>query len=539
MTRRLRRAPALVAAIVAVAVAIPAAPATVARAATTYPNGGLGNDISYPQCPNSFPQPQTFGIVGVNGGMAFTHNDPNDAFLNQNGAHGCFAAEWAWAQGAGIAPTVYMNVNYVDPSISARSAAFFQQHALSGPAGNCDPSQPPQNPCTAYNYGWNAAADAVAYAASQGAHPGTWWLDVETANSWADPAANPDAFTLNARVIQAALDYMASHKLSAGIYSINEMWAKIAGPSYRPGVPAWYAETYSRSNPRYGLAGAGDFCDPTHAFTGGVVVLVQWSDTVDHDVACGAPQGYWMVASDGGIFSFGYAPFYGSTGKIALNKPIVGMRATPDHGGYWMVASDGGIFTFGNASFRGSTGNLRLVAPVVGMAATADGAGYWLAASDGGVFSFGSARFHGSTGAKRLNRPIVGIAATPSGGGYWLVASDGGIFAFGDAAFFGSTGNLSLNQPIVGIAPTPDGGGYWLVASDGGIFAFGNAQFFGSAGNLHLVAPVVGIATTSDGQGYWMVASDGGIFSFGDAQFYGSMGGKRLNLPVVGIANSA
>ena len=70
--------------------------------------------------------------------------------------------------------------------------------------------------------------------------------------------------------------------------------------------------------------------------------------------------GYWLVASDGGIFTFGDAGFYGSTGDIRLNKPIVGMAATPDGGGYWLVASDGGIFTFGDASFYGSTGGIAL-----------------------------------------------------------------------------------------------------------------------------------------------------------------------------------
>jgi len=66
-------------------------------------------------------------------------------------------------------------------------------------------------------------------------------------------------------------------------------------------------------------------------------------------------QGYWMVASDGGIFAFGDAAFLRSTGSIALNKPIVGMAATPDGQGYWMVASDGGIFAFGNAAYYGSS----------------------------------------------------------------------------------------------------------------------------------------------------------------------------------------
>src|ERR1700727_589453 len=51
---------------------------------------------------------------------------------------------------------------------------------------------------------------------------------------------------------------------------------------------------------------------------------------------------YWLVASDGGIFTFGDAAFFGSMGARPLNKPIVGMAATPDGGGYWLVASDGG-----------------------------------------------------------------------------------------------------------------------------------------------------------------------------------------------------
>ena len=246
--------------------------------------------------------------------------------------------------------------------------------------------------------------------------------------------------------------------------------------------------------------------------------------------------GYWLAASDGGIFSFGHAGFYGSTGAMALNRPIVGMAATPDGGGYWLVASDGGIFSFGDAGFHGSTGAMALNRPIVGMAATPDGGGYWLVASDGGIFSFGDAGFHGSTGALTLNRPIVGMAAVPGGGGYWLVASDGGIFSFGNAGFHGSAGGLPLNRPIVGMAATPTGAGYWLVASDGGIFSFGSAGFHGSTGALTLNRPIVGISTTPDGAGYWLVASDGGVFTFGDARFFGSTGALTLNRPIVGLA---
>ena len=173
--------------------------------------------------------------------------------------------------------------------------------------------------------------------------------------------------------------------------------------------------------------------------TAGLVVSVE---------PLGAP-GYWEVASDGGIFSYGGAQFYGSTGSLHLNASIVGMAATPDDAGYWLLGSDGGIFAFGDAVFYGSTGSMHLNAPIVGMTPTPDGGGYWLVASDGGIFAFGDAAFYGSTGGIPLDKPIVGMASTIDGDGYWLVASDGGVFAFGDAAFFGSTGGLPLQKPIV------------------------------------------------------------------------------------------
>jgi hypothetical protein len=218
-----------------------------------------------------------------------------------------------------------------------------------------------------------------------------------------------------------------------------------------------------------------------------------------------------------------------------LNQPIVGMAATPSGLGYWMVASDGGVFTFGDARFFGSTGNLHLNQPIVGMAATPSGAGYWLVAADGGIFAFGDAGFFGSTGNLHLNMPIVGMAS-PDKRGYWLVASDGGIFAFGDARFFGSTGNLHLAQPVVGMAATSSGNGYWLVASDGGIFSFGGAVFYGSTGGIQLARAIVGMSAVPGGGGYWLVASDGGIFGFGSAPFLGSTGGRSLPFPIIGMA---
>ena len=74
------------------------------------------------------------------------------------------------------------------------------------------------------------------------------------------------------------------------------------------------------------------------------------------------------------------------------------------------MAGDGGVFTFGAAGFFGSTANLRLQKPMVGMAATPDGLGYWLVAGDGGIFTGGDAVYFGSTGDDaHLNHPIVAM----------------------------------------------------------------------------------------------------------------------------------
>jgi ribosomal protein L24E len=120
-----------------------------------------------------------------------------------------------------------------------------------------------------------------------------------------------------------------------------------------------------------------------------------------------------------------------------------------------MVATDGGIFTFGDAGFFGSAGDIKLAKPVVGIAPTRTGNGYYLVASDGGIFTFGDAVFRGSAGGIKLNAPIVGMDVTPSGNGYQFVATDGGIFNFGDSQFQGSMGGTRLNEPMLGMAIRP------------------------------------------------------------------------------------
>ena len=93
-----------------------------------------------------------------------------------------------------------------------------------------------------------------------------------------------------------------------------------------------------------------------------------------------------------------------------LNKPVVGM-SVPVSGGYYLVASDGGIFSYPSTlPFYGSTGSITLNKPVVGMAAVAGG--YYFVAADGGIFAYPSTLpFLGSRGGQPLNAPIVGMGA--------------------------------------------------------------------------------------------------------------------------------
>jgi hypothetical protein len=256
-------------------------------------------------------------------------------------------------------------------------------------------------------------------------------------------------------------------------------------------------------------------------------------------------HGYWLLGADGGVFSYGNAQFHGSLPQIGytpagsgdpheLNAPLVGIQSTLSGDGYWLVASDGGVFSFGDAAFYGSTGNRHLNKPIVAMAITPNGKGYWLVASDGGVFAFGDAAFYGSTGSMHLNKPIVAMAVTPNGQGYWLIASDGGVFAFGDAHYQGSPSTGPIPSPVVGMARTLSGDGYWVASAGGHVYSYGDASTVPSAAAP--ASAVVGMAGTADAGGYWMATASGGVYTFGDAMFDGSASDLLLQRPIVGLS---
>jgi hypothetical protein len=269
------------------------------------------------------------------------------------------------------------------------------------------------------------------------------------------------------------------------------------------------------------------------------------TDDTNTTTTTSSAHGYWLVGSDGGIFTFGGASFYGSTGALALQRPVVGMSLTSDRRGYWLVASDGGVFAFGDASFFGSIpgldiypagspgANRKLNAPIVGIVPSADGGGYFMVASDGGVFAFGDAKFEGSCPAiGGCSGAAVAVMPDASGNGYWLVTATGNVYAFGNATSFGSPGPQT--SPVTSAVRTPDGNGYWILFANGAIANYGDAVNAGDpvnqTGGLN---PASAIFTTSDGDGYWVSSADGYVFAYGDAPNDGGLAGVHLNGSII------
>ncbi|MDA8357224.1 MAG: SGNH/GDSL hydrolase family protein [Actinomycetota bacterium] len=357
------------------------------------------------------------------------------------------------------------------------------------------------------------------------------------------------------RSIEIDLDQMLASTAAANgatyidTYTASEPYNSCTGSSTRwisPIIPAT-AASYPVHPNKAGEAGMAGIAEP---------IIKAHLPTATGTTITGTPtgtgstahtEGYWLVGADGGIFTFGAAHFYGSTGSMHLQRPVVGITPTATDQGYWLVAADGGIFSFGDASFFGSIPGFHigpagtpgpgkhLNAPIIGMVPSVGGGGYYMVASDGGVFAFGDAHFAGSCPALPHGCDAPAIAAVPdaTGQGYWVVTSIGSVYAFGDARFAGSVS--SAPSPIVDAVRTPNGGGYWILDASGNVYAFGDARNFGGlpAGTTSQSDPASSIMATVDGGGYWVVMADGAVWSFGNATYQGGMAGKALNAPII------
>jgi hypothetical protein len=225
----------------------------------------LGYDVSWPQCNDALPESFGFAIVGVNRGRTFSQND-------------CFAAQLRWA---GADADFYLNTANPGPDQSS-----FWPSGESQPR-DCDARDDDTHAC-AFVYGWDAAADGYATVldafvalgwADAGADrvPGdaTWWLDVETANSWRRDRS------LNVSALQGAVAFLESRGVAeVGFYSTPLLWWRVtSGTDAFDGYPAWHAGARN-------LDDAKERC--THpSFTGGELRMVQWIEKgIDRNLRC-------------------------------------------------------------------------------------------------------------------------------------------------------------------------------------------------------------------------------------------------------------
>ncbi len=207
-----------------------------------YSSGTTGVDVSYPNCSARIPS-VAFGIVGVTGGLVYSQNS-------------CLAAEASHFRNLSLYVNTGLNA---DPT----SSAYYRQ-AQVGCNGDVY--------CAAYNYGYNAALNAIAYANSQSVHSTMWWLDVETGNTW-----NSDVLQ-NRQSLQGEHDALVANGATVGAYSTTYQWNTITG-SWQNGWPNWGATTWRTASQ------AATYCTG-HRFTGGPTYLIQYSGRLDQDYAC-------------------------------------------------------------------------------------------------------------------------------------------------------------------------------------------------------------------------------------------------------------
>lgn len=254
----------------ALAAVLTGATATSASAAEpVHTTTATGHDVSYPQCATTLPHVGDIAVVGVNAGTGTTSNP-------------CLADQLAWGDrladdGSVIRADVYVNTanpghlgDWWPTSDLTRTGV-----PVTDPAGRCAGAE---DAACAYVYGYSIGVDDVTARGVTDAASRTWWLDVETMNSWSwDRQANLAAVEGMAAAIRAS-------GADVGVYSTQRQWNLIVGdatPSVAlAGAPSWIAGATSR-------AGALANCAAASLTPAGRVRMVQWVEHgLDHDIAC-------------------------------------------------------------------------------------------------------------------------------------------------------------------------------------------------------------------------------------------------------------
>jgi hypothetical protein len=228
-----------------------------------YSRTATGTDISAGACDSGFSTGVGFAVIRATAGQPY--HSPKAA---------CFAAETLWAKGLPAAPQFYLNL--ADPGTASSG------HWNAGGPKACDTTHDYDTGC-AYDYGYEAARQAVAFAAGNGMTAGArWWVDVETGNSWgSDNIDVPGHRSANAADIHGALAYLSSHGFPGGVYTETVWWDAITGsPTSFSDVPVWGGGADTRANARANCKAV--------SITGGPALLTQWFTDIhdDHDLAC-------------------------------------------------------------------------------------------------------------------------------------------------------------------------------------------------------------------------------------------------------------
>jgi hypothetical protein len=215
-----------------------------AAAQGAYISGTNGIDVSYPNCKSSIPS-SAFGVVGVTGGLGFSPNS-------------CLASEASHFKNLSL----YVNTGYPGQSYGLK------YQSSPNACSSTDLS------CLAYNYGYNGGQYAINYAKSQGIVSTTWWLDVETMNTWTSD------YVQNIQSLQGETDALVAAGVgTVGIYSTTAQWKSITG-GWQNGFPNWGATTWNTAKQ------AAAYCTG-HQFTGGPTYLIQYHPRgLDQDYAC-------------------------------------------------------------------------------------------------------------------------------------------------------------------------------------------------------------------------------------------------------------
>jgi hypothetical protein len=260
--------------VLAVAAAILGVPGTASAAPTT-----VGYDVSYPQCRTSLPGDRAFAVVGVNGGLATKANP-------------CLSTElaWAWRSSGSVPgqPRAQLYLNTANPGEVRDQVATWPKTGTT-PYGTCDGSN---SAACSYQYGWERAANSVvsfftpaALAARVEIRPSayTWWLDVETMNTW--QSGSSEARARNRAALEGMTDYLVFRGARVGVYSTHYQWSQIAGSvpstSSLAGKPSWLAGATS-------LSGAKANCAKTSLVPGGEVAMTQYvQNGWDRNHSCG------------------------------------------------------------------------------------------------------------------------------------------------------------------------------------------------------------------------------------------------------------